>query len=479
MRLVRHIKEAMDVSYGQSSKALQELAFMAARRWYNRCTPEERRALQDAVIPWWLGYEEVADALTAPAQISQHGPEEPPRPASAAEPPPAAPAMPFNKRWKWSRARDAFQAEHKAEIEASIDVHKAQDKHSAKTRKQLRNLIVSRRWRAQSQEQKEAYLLKAIAAAADPTRERVSGRFEKTRPSDTDAVPVRDLANLGMTAELKPCLARNLGRSLLNVVNAQSRAKKQRHNAAPIRQLFTAVVQDAGISKRKAVTLCEDLVIKSGWKDKRHLMKATTGDLESAVNGGRPRKAYKVSDKKLLERMSPHVSESSRFSLRQNAPRLSLNTSLVAVAGTANLGIGYRQLCRRVQGGRLGVGPSKSATDVCEICHAWDHQVAPRLSGAWKELQGSFEAVAPGFFNEVLARPGFSLDKSSEVQCIIEALEAGTLDPREGVPELAASRLEAWTANRSTVEEYGFHFDLNRYLKEAYNGDRSDPRELL
>ena len=82
---------------------------------------------------------------------------------------------------------------------------------------------------------------------------------------------------------------------------------------------------------------------------------------------------------------------------------------------------------------------------------------------------------SPGFFNDIVSSPTFSMDKASEVKYIVDALEVGSHDAREEVAALAAAHLAPWCSNHETVEEYWFHFDLNHFLKGVFNKDRAEP----
>lgn len=199
---------------------------------------------------------------------------------------------------------------------------------------------------------------------------------------------------------------------------------------------------------------------------------------------GRPEGSLKISTGDLKILLLEHCRESSKWSCKAKAPMRVLQGSKRQVHG-CNPRMKelycYRQFCRKLQGGKLGIGKGSKRVDYCDYCEGFDEE-AKKLGALLLEYRERLEGIEKGFWTEwdrhveehaAYQDAGFIAEASptylEDIVGYVQGHTVATGAKDEGI--IFAKEMAAWIV---LVKAYGAHWQLRdnqdaackRHMKE-------------
>ena len=145
------------------------------------------------------------------------------------------------------------------------------------------------------------------------------------------------------------------------------------------------LVAGAGLSKRQRTELSKSGNVVAEYKPAGRPAGTTRWSLEDV--------------RKMLEK---HCLESSRWSIKADAPYLNLKSSILQLwGGDDEIGraYAYSTICQKLRYGRVGIGHTSQITDVCPACAVWDNYLQPKIEAGIRKVEQQLEGVCPTFFD--------------------------------------------------------------------------------
>ena len=305
--------------------------------------------------------------------------------------PPSHEAKGVTKKHLMSRACDIFLSEHKEQLKAVV-----QHRPYPSRRELLKawRKLGCYRFRMLSESSRLEYVAKAREGRLKVRSP--SGRWESFSlssgskdallPSDKKQKAKRGTTNKSQLAKFGAAV---LGRLETNIATSRSAKDKLLQ-----RRLYTMACKDSGFKYRTARRWL------NGQGGGKWLWNHEDGIVDKLKKPSTGRKRL-LDDQSLNFLLLPQTQERSKWSFKTKQPmRCLTGTKRQILLKSENLHriYSYRQFCRRLRCGKLGIGTCANWTDRCEFCHMYDTVYKKNIRHEIEVFYGRATALKPGFF---------------------------------------------------------------------------------